>query len=273
MASRSLGTLTLDLIARIGGFQQGMDQAARSTQRSMAQVERHADRASAAVMSSFKSIAGAAAAYLGAQQIIQYSQAWVGVQNRIKQVSDTFEDFSKQSQAVFSIAQNSQSSLDATAELYQRIAASSGQLGASQEKIAQVTQNISKAMSASGISAEAAQGALVQLGQAFASGVLRGEELNSVLEQAPGLAQAIADGLGVARESLRSMGEAGKLTSKEVFAAILNQTRAIDDSFARSQTTISGAFQVMENSAMKVIGTLDESLGVVPDIDFSLAVR
>ncbi|MFJ2981189.1 MULTISPECIES: phage tail tape measure protein [unclassified Pseudomonas] len=262
MASRSLGTLTLDLIARIGGFQQGMDQAARSTQRSMAQVERHADSASAAVMSSFKAIAGAAAAYLGAQQIVHYSQAWVGVQNRIKQVSETFEDFSRQSQAVFSIAQNSQSSLDATAELYQRIAASSGQLGASQEKIAQVTQNISKAMSASGISAEAAQGALVQLGQAFASGVLRGEELNSVLEQAPGLAQAIADGLGVARESLRSMGEAGKLTSKEVFAAILNQTRAIDDSFARSQTTISGAFQVMENSAIKVIGTLDESLGV-----------
>lgn len=262
MASRSLGTLTLDLIARIGGFQQGMDQAARSTQRSMAQVERHADRASAAVMASFKTIAGAAAAYLGAQQIVHYSQAWVGVQNRIKQVSETFEDFSKQSQTVFSIAQNSQSSLDATAELYQRIAASSGQLGASQEKIAQVTQNISKAMSASGISAEAAQGALVQLGQAFASGVLRGEELNSVLEQAPGLAQAIADGLGVARESLRSMGEAGKLTSKEVFAAILNQTRAIDDSFARSQTTISGAFQVMENSAIKVIGTLDESLGV-----------
>ncbi|MEZ7179702.1 phage tail tape measure protein, partial [Pseudomonas mosselii] len=262
MASRSLGTLTLDLIARIGGFQQGMDQAARSTQRNMSQVQLHADRASAAVISSFKTIAGAAAAYLGAQQVVQYSQAWVGVQNRIKQVSDTFEDFSKQSQAVFSIAQNSQSSLDATAELYQRIAASSGQLGASQEKIAQVTQNISKAMSASGISAEAAQGALVQLGQAFASGVLRGEELNSVLEQAPGLAQAIADGLGVARESLRSMGEAGKLTSKEVFAAILNQTRAIDDSFARSQTTISGAFQVMENSAIKVIGTLDESLGV-----------
>ncbi|MNG81246.1 Lambda phage tail tape-measure protein [compost metagenome] len=262
MASRSLGTLTLDLIARIGGFQQGMDQVARSTQRSMAQVERHADRASAAVMASFKTIAGAAAAYLGAQQVVEYSQAWVGVQNRIKQVSDTFEDFSKQSQAVFSIAQNSQSALDSTAELYQRIAASSAHLGASQEKIAQVTQNISKAMSASGISAEAAQGALIQLGQAFASGVLRGEELNSVLEQAPGLAQAIADGLGVARESLRSMGEAGKLTSKDVFAAILNQTRAIDDSFARSQTTISGAFQVMENSAMKVIGTLDESLGV-----------
>lgn len=262
MASRSLGTLTLDLIARIGGFQQGMDQAARSTQRSMGQVARHAESASASVVGSFKTIAGAAAAFFSAQQVVEYSQTWVGVQNRIKQVSETFGEFSKQSSAVFSIAQNSQSSLEATAELYQRIAASSGQLGATQEKVAQVTQNISKAMSASGVSAESAQAALVQLGQAFASGVLRGEELNSVLEQAPGLAQAIADGLGVARESLRSMGEAGKLTSKEVFSAILSQTRSIDDAFARSQTTVSGAFQVMENSAAKFFGTLDETLGI-----------
>ncbi|QXH44284.1 phage tail tape measure protein [Pseudomonas xanthosomatis] len=266
MASRSLGTLTLDLIARIGGFQQGMDQAARATQRSMSQVERSADRASQAVVTSFKAIAGAAAAYLGAQQVMEYSQAWVGVQNRIKQVSSSFDEFSKQSQSVFSIAQNSQSSLEATAELYQRIAASSGQLGATQEKVAQVTQNISKAMSASGVSAEAAQGALIQLGQAFASGVLRGEELNSVLEQAPGLAQAIADGLGVARESLRSMGEAGKLTSKEVFAAILSQTQTIDDAFARSQTTIAGAFQTIENSATKLFGTLDDSLGITKSV-------
>ena len=262
MASRSLGTLTLDLIARIGGFQQGMDQAARSTQRSMGQVARHAEAASASVTGSFKTIAGAAAAFLSVQQIVEYSQTWVGVQNRIKQVSETFDEFSKQSSAVFAIAQNSQSSLEATAELYQRIAASSGQLGATQEKVGQVTQNISKAMSASGVSAEAAQGALIQLGQAFASGVLRGEELNSVLEQAPGLAQAIADGLGVARESLRAMGEAGKLTSKEVFSAILSQTRSIDDAFARSQTTVAGAFQVMENSAAKFFGTMDETLGI-----------
>ena len=262
MASRSLGTLTLDLIARIGGFQQGMDQAARSAQRSMSQVERQAQQTSHSVMSAFKGIAGAAAAYLSAQQVVEYSQTWIGVQNRIKQVSETYDQFAKQSQAVFQIAQNSQSGLDATAELYQRIAASSGQLGATQEKVAQVTQNISKAMSASGVSAEAAQGALVQLGQAFASGVLRGQELNSVLEQAPGLAQAIADGLGVSRESLRSLGEQGKLTSKEVFQAILSQTQAIDDAFARSQTTLSAGWTVIQNSATKIVGSLDEAYGI-----------
>uniref|UniRef100_UPI003D2D90EC tape measure protein n=1 Tax=Pseudomonas sp. p1(2021b) TaxID=2874628 RepID=UPI003D2D90EC len=271
MASRSLGTLTLDLIARIGGFQQGMDQAARTTQRTMSQVESTADKASVAVIASFRAIAGAAAVYISAQQIVEYSQAWIGVQNRIKQVSSSFAEFSKQSQTVFAIAQNSQSSLDATAELYQRIASSSGQLGATQEKIAQVTQNISKALSASGVSAASAQGALVQLGQAFASGVLRGEELNSVLEQAPGLAQAIADGLGVARESLRTMGEDGRLTSKDVFAAILSQTQAIDDAFARSQTTIAGAFQTIENSATKFIGSLDETLGLTES--FASAVQ
>lgn len=262
MASRSLGTLTLDLIARIGGFQQGMDQAARSAQRSMGQVERQAQHASQSVMSAFKNIAGAAAAYLSVRQVVEYSQTWIGVQNRIKQVSETYDQFAVQAQSVFEIAQRSQSGLDATAELYQRIAASSGQLSASQEKVAQVTQNISKAMSASGVSAEAAQGALVQLGQAFASGVLRGQELNSVLEQAPGLAQAIADGLGVARESLRSLGEQGKLTSKEVFQAILSQTQAIDDAFARAQTTLSGGWTVIQNSASKIVGSLDEAYGV-----------
>lgn len=262
MASRSLGILTLDLIARIGGFQQGMDQAAGSARRSMSQVQRDAQSASQSVVTAFKGIAVAAATYLSARQVVDYSQTWVSVQNRIKQVSETYEQFAKQSQAVFQVAQNSQSGLNSTAELYQRIAANSGQLGATQEKVAQVTQNISKAMSASGVSAEAAQGALVQLGQAFASGVLRGEELNSVLEQAPGLAQAIADGMGVAKESLRTLGAEGKLSSKEVFGAILSQTQAIDDAFARSQTTLAGGWTVIENSASRYVGSLDETLGI-----------
>ncbi|MBN0091385.1 tape measure protein, partial [Pseudomonas aeruginosa] len=134
--------------------------------------------------------------------------------------------FSQSMDAVYSVAQNARSSLEGTAELYQRIAASAGDLGVNQQQVVQVTQNISKAMSASGVSAAAAEDALVQLGQAFASGVLRGQELNSVLEQAPGLAQAVANGLGVAVGDLRKLGEQGKLTSKQVFEAILSQTRA-----------------------------------------------
>ncbi|HFF2219151.1 TPA: tape measure protein [Pseudomonas aeruginosa] len=262
MASRSLGVLTLDLIARIGGFQQNMNRAAQDTARSMGRIEQSTQRASSTAVSAIKSIGVAAAAYLSARELVGYSQAWVSIENRIKQVSESQAQFSQSMDAVYSVAQNARSSLEGTAELYQRIAASTGDLGVNQQQVVQVTQNISKAMSASGVSAAAAEGALVQLGQAFASGVLRGQELNSVLEQAPGLAQAVANGLGVAVGDLRKLGEQGKLTSKQVFEAILSQTRAIDDQFARAQTTIAGAFQVLENSATKAIGSLDSTLGV-----------
>ncbi|MFP8364381.1 tape measure protein [Pseudomonas aeruginosa] len=262
MASRSLGVLTLDLIARIGGFQQSMNRASQDTARSMARIEQSTQRASSTAVSAIKSIGVAAAAYLSARELVGYSQAWVSIENRIKQVSESQAQFSQSMDAVYSVAQNARSSLEGTAELYQRIAASTGDLGVNQQQVVQVTQNISKAMSASGVSAAAAEGALVQLGQAFASGVLRGQELNSVLEQAPGLAQAVANGLGVAVGDLRKLGEQGKLTSKQVFEAILSQTRAIDDQFARAQTTIAGAFQVLENSATRAIGSLDSTLGV-----------
>ncbi|MDG4211748.1 tape measure protein [Pseudomonas aeruginosa] len=262
MASRSLGVLTLDLIARIGGFQQNMSRAAQDTARSMGRIEQSTQRASSTAVSAIKSIGVAATAYLSARELVGYSQAWVSIENRIKQVSESQAQFSQSMEAVYSVAQNAQSSLEGTAELYQRIAASTGELGVNQQQVVQVTQNISKAMSASGVSAAAAEGTLVQLGQAFASGVLRGQELNSVLEQAPGLAQAVANGLGVAVGDLRKLGEQGKLTSKQVFEAILSQTRAIDDQFARAQTTIAGAFQVLENSATRAIGSLDSTLGV-----------
>ncbi|HFH4243210.1 TPA: tape measure protein [Pseudomonas aeruginosa] len=262
MASRSLGVLTLDLIARIGGFQQSMNRASQDTARSMGRIEQSTQRASSTAVSAIKSIGVAATAYLSARELVGYSQAWVSIENRIKQVSESQAQFSQSMEAVYSVAQNAKSSLEGTAELYQRIAASTGELGVNQQQVVQVTQNISKAMSASGVSAAAAEGALVQLGQAFASGVLRGQELNSVLEQAPGLAQAVANGLGVAVGDLRKLGEQGKLTSKQVFEAILSQTRAIDDQFARAQTTIAGAFQVLENSATRAIGSLDSTLGV-----------
>ena len=262
MASRSLGTLTLDLIARIGGFEQGMDRAARTATNRMGQIERSTQSASSQIVSSLKSIGVAAAGYLGTRELIAYAETWTSVQNRLKQVTVSQQELAKVSQEVFEVAQRSQAALEPTAELYQRIASTTGALGVSQTEMIRVTESISKAMSASGVSAGAAAGALVQLGQAFASGVLRGQELNSVLEQAPGLARSIADGLGVAVGDLRKLGETGSITSEKLFRAILSQTQSIDDQFARAQTTISGAFTVLENSATRAIGTLDNTLGV-----------
>ncbi|MHA5805279.1 tape measure protein, partial [Pseudomonas aeruginosa] len=156
--------------------QQNMSRAAQDTARSMGRIEQSTQRASSTAVSAIKSIGVAATAYLSARELVGYSQAWVSIENRIKQVSESQAQFSQSMEAVYSVAQNAQSSLEGTAELYQRIAASTGELGVNQQQVVQVTQNISKAMSASGVSAAAAEGALAQLGQAFASGVLRGQE-------------------------------------------------------------------------------------------------
>lgn len=261
MASRSLGTLTLDLIARIGGFEQGMDRAARTATNRMGQIERSTQSASSQIVSSLKSIGVAAVGYLGTRELIAYAETWTSVQNRLKQVTSSQLELAAATQEVFAVAQRSQSALEPTAELYQRIASTTESLGVNQSEVVRVTESISKAMSASGVSAEAAAGALVQLGQAFASGVLRGQELNSVLEQAPGLARSIADGLGVAVGDLRKLGEAGAITSEKLFRSILSQGRSIDDQFARSQTSIKGAFTVLENSLTKYVGTMDQVTG------------
>jgi tape measure domain-containing protein len=83
----------------------------------------------------------------------------------------------------------------------------------------------------SGASASASDAAITQLIQGLQSGVLRGEEFNSVMEQAPRLAQALAAGLGVTTGQLRAMAQAGELTAKTVITSLQSQSAALQDEF------------------------------------------
>ncbi|MFL1495496.1 phage tail tape measure protein [Pseudomonas antarctica] len=267
MASRSLGTLTLDLIARLGGFQQGMDRASRS----VASTGAAADAASARIqalqgqflsLSSIASkIAGPLAAAFSVNSVYQATEAYSSLTNRLKLVTSGSDELVKAQKAVFDIAQSSRQPLSATAELYQRIATNQSALKLSGEGVAGVVGTISKTLAISGASAESANAALIQLGQAFASGVLRGEELNSVMEQAPALAQAIAAGMGKTVGELRTMGAAGELTAKAVVGALQSQAGAVDTLFAKTATTIGNSFTAISNSMTRFVGELDQATG------------
>jgi lambda family phage tail tape measure protein len=267
MASRSLGTLTLDLIARIGGFQQGMDRASRS----VASTGAAADAASVrinALQSQFLSlssvasrIAGPLAAAFSVNSVYQATEAYSTLTNRLKLVTTGSSELAAAQSAVFGIAQASAQPLSATAELYQRIATNQDALKLSGEGVAGVVGTISKTLAISGASADSANAALTQLGQAFASGVLRGEELNSVMEQAPALSQAIAAGMGKTVGELRAMGAAGELTAEAVVKAIQSQSGAVDALFARTATTIGNSFTKISNSMTRFIGELDQATG------------
>ncbi|WP_010216660.1 tape measure protein [Pseudomonas syringae group genomosp. 3] len=268
MASRSLGTLTLDLIARIGGFQQNMDRASQSVTRTGAAADAASARVSAmqgqmlSLSNMASSLAGPLASAFSLSAIYKASEAYTSLTSRLKLVTESSAELATAQNAVFSIAQSAYQPLSATAELYQRIATNQKELKLSGEGVAGVVGTISKTLAISGASADSANAALIQLGQAFASGVLRGEELNSVMEQAPALAQAIAAGMGKTVGELRTLGAAGLLTADSVVKALQAQEKAVADLFGKTAVTIGNSLTATSNSLTQFIGRMDQASGV-----------
>lgn len=276
MASRSLGTLTLDLIARIGGFQQGMDQASRSLSRTGSAADSAAARVSA-MQGSFTSLSGVAATVSASlasafslQAVYAASEAYTTLTSRMLLVTEGSAQLAAAQSAVFAIAQSSYQPLTATAELYQRIATNQKELKLTGEGVAGIVGTISKTMAISGASAASANAALIQLGQAFASGVLRGEELNSVMEQAPALAQAIAAGMGKTVGELRTLGQAGLLTADAVVKALQSQELAVDALFGKTAVSIGNSLTALENSFVQLVGKMDQAAGASASISSSI---
>ena len=151
--------------------------------------------------------------------------------------------------------------LSATAEVYQRLAAANDTLNLSQERLINISRTLNQAVIVSGVSAETAGAALVQFGQGLASSELRGQELRSVLEQLPRLAQLISDDLGVTRGDLLRLGAAGQLTSTRLIQALENQAGALESEFGRVNATVGQSFTVLGNSLTRTVGQFSEATG------------
>lgn len=230
----------------------------------LSRVDSAFDRAGKAASSAANVLKGALALAVGGAGIsalVSQAEAYTTVANRLKLVTSNSQEFTAAQNAVFAIAQKSGQPLGATAELYQRIAQNQKELKLTGEGVAGIVETISKTMVISGASAESANAALIQLGQAFASGTLRGEELNSVMEQAPALSQAIAKGMGVSVGALRALGAEGKLTADSVVKALQAQAGAVDVLFGKMQSTIGIALTRIQSSFTKMIGETDNLSG------------
>ncbi|WP_386696679.1 tape measure protein [Lonepinella sp. MS14436] len=200
--------------------------------------------------------AGGAFSMLG-----QYADGYTEISNRLKLVESAGIDGAKGLQAVFDIAMQTNQSVESTSTIYQRFAQNAKNLGINQAEVAELTETVSKAVAVSGASASAASAALMQFGQALASGELRGQELNSVMEQTPGLAQAIANGLGVSVGALKEMGKKGELSIGRVIDALKKAKDGVDNQFATRVLTISAAFENLSTATTKWVGELDQATG------------
>jgi len=214
-----------------------------------------------ALAASVKAATLTIAAGYGLNQIVSTADAWTAFQNRLRLVTDTQEELGQVTQDVYGIARSTSQQLDSTAAIYQRFAQNADRLNISQRQTAALTQTVSQAVAISGGSVQSAEAAMVQFGQALASGVLRGEEFNSVMEQAPGLAQALADGLEVDIGKLREMANAGQLTADVLVQALEAAAESVAQKFGTRVTLVSQASTELNSALTRLIGTLSANTG------------
>ncbi|WP_407291247.1 tape measure protein [Morganella morganii] len=205
-------------------------------------------------MASLSRVAASLTAYLSVSAVASYAEAWTVLNNKLVNSIKAGETLAVVNQRVFDIAQNSRSSLDGIATLYSRLERAMRSAGLSGQELGQITTTISKAMTVSGATAAESEGALIQLSQALASGVLRGQEFNSMSEQAPALMKGLADSLGVSIGELRKMAGEGKLTTDVLLKAFREMGPTIEREFANTTQTMSQSLQIASNNITKFFG-------------------
>jgi len=192
------------------------------------------------------------------RKVAQLADEFQQVNARLKLATGGGEAFIRAQKRLNALSAQTRSGLSETTDLFSRLARSTTEAGTSQEKLLTVTETINKAIKVSGASAQEANAAIIQLGQGLSSGALRGDELRSVLEQTPRLAQAIAAGLGVTIGELRKLGGEGKLTTQVVLDALENQAPKIREEFKKIPPTIADAFTELNNQVLRSTETLNK---------------
>jgi len=239
----------------------GVDRAKsglRDLQNQAGRTEKATDGLTSA-FNQLKSAIAAAGIGLLAREVLQNADAYQQLQARLNLVTGSAEETASVYQKLTDLTRSSHADIKASTDLYIKLSQSTQALGLDQAQLLQITDTVSKSFRISGASATESEAALRQLGQAFASGVLRGDEFNSMMENAPRLAQAMADSLGVTRGELRQMAAEGQLTSETMAAALLQQSGKIQSEFLKIPETVSSVMQDIRNELFNAAGSTDTS--------------
>ncbi|EOE0038685.1 tape measure protein [Acinetobacter baumannii] len=252
---------------------QNAERNARNLGNELVSIERKGEFASKSMDSlsvATRALAGHMAGLLTVGSAISKMDTYTGLQNRLKLVTNNQVELNKATEDTFRIAQKTYSAWDSVLQVYQRFSDNAKTLNLTMDDTARLTETVSKAVAISGASAEAADAALVQFGQALASGTLRGEELNSVMEQTPALAKAIAKGMGITVGELRSVAAEGKITSQEIVKALKNVQDEVDTLFAKTDITIGQSLTLLNNEITKFVGEAGKGSGAAQALSGSI---
>ena len=209
---------------------------------------------------------------LGLRELAQAADSYTNLSVRIQIATREGGDFSSAMAGVHQVALATNSSLQATGDLFTRLNTVGKEMGMTQQQALDLTKTVTQAIQIGGGSAQASEAAVQQFIQAMQGGVLRGEEFNSMMENGYGLAEALAKGLGVTTGELRKMAENGELSAERVIKALQSQATQIQETYNQFPTTISNALQKISTQWQILIGEMDQANGSSATVANALSI-
>ncbi|EBM9947865.1 tape measure protein [Salmonella enterica subsp. enterica serovar Give] len=205
------------------------------------------------------------------KQFLEVADAMTQLQARIDRLSPSAEEGRKTFSALAEMASVSGTSLADTEKLWETLTSSLQSAGASNGQILQLTDTLQKIGKIGGSSTQEMANALRQFGQSIASGTVRAQEFNSIVEQMPELARQIAAGMGISMDELRKLMLDGKLSAEDSLNAIMKQAGKVNDQFTKLPRSVEQATNTLSISFQTLVSeindTTDASTTMVSVID------
>lgn len=189
---------------------------------------------------------------LAIRKFIEFTDTMQRTENRLRVVVESTAELTKVQNELFASSQRSFTLFESGVEIYEKFRRSTKDLGVESERLLAVTETVQKSVALSGTTALAANAAIVQFGQGLAADSLRGQELNSVMEQMPRLARALAQGLGVSIGDLRQLANDGLLDTQKVLDALERSAASVEREFAKISPTVAQVANQTENAITKI---------------------
>lgn len=197
---------------------------------------------------------GLARAYVSlrtAQAFVGLSDAMTQTKARLDRMNDGLQTTAQLQDMIYQAAQRSRGNYQETIDMVGKLGTLAGEAFNSSAELVAFAEQLNKQFALAGASTQGTQAAMLQLTQAMSSGVLRGEELNSVLEQAPTIAQAIAKYMGVTTGEMRELASQGKITAQVVKNALFAAADETNAAFEAIPLTFSQAWTMAGNAAVR----------------------
>lgn len=237
-----------------------LDKGARNAGSGM----KNAGGAASGLKTSMSMLAGAISVSLiieWGKRFLEVADNMTQLQARIARLSTDAKTANETFSSLANIASTTGASLSDTTKLWETLTSSLKEAGATNAQVLNLTDTLQKIGRIGGSSTEEMANALRQFGQSIASGTIRAEEFNSILEQMPELARQIAAGLGISMGELRARMLDGKLTAEDALNAIQDRTSVVNAEFAKLPRSISQATGSLETSFAKMIASINDATG------------